>query len=158
MKPLSRLSLVAVLMTMIVLVASCTEGANEGPPYLTAVEATEEFRSEAAGLTLAPGFEWPAQPIAATAPDGAGMVYEKGFGRQAANHFWYCTWARTALTSEGAARNAALAQAVQIKDTYYYTTALAFESRPFFDRVLANAELGDLSGLSNDVNLNCVDA
>ncbi len=157
MKAISRLLLMALLMAMTILAASCTEGASQGPAYLTAAETADEYRAEAAGLDLAPGFGWPATPILGTAPDGAAMVYEPGFGRQAANHYWYCTWARTAVTADAAQRDVALAEAMKIKDMYYYTDALAFESRPFFDQVLASAELGDLSGLSNDVNLNCVD-
>lgn len=123
----------------------------------TPKQARAEYRAEAASLTLAPGWRWPATPIPSTAPDGRGMMYEVGFGRQAADRYWYCSWATRAVDARvgPSARRQAVATAVSLRDTYYFKKALAPESRPFVDDLLARAQRGDLSGLRRDVRLNC---
>ena len=126
------------------------------PPALTTQQATQEYQSEARTLTLPAHASWPATPIAAKAPDGSGMIYEPGFGRQAADHDWYCSWARHTISSApGRQRNKALSTLLTIRSRYYYTRALAADSKPAFDRVLDSASLGDMSALQTDVELNC---
>lgn len=85
------------------------------------------------------------------------MMYERGFGRQAADHYWYCSWAARAVDQRvgTSARRQAVATAASLRKTYYFTTALAPDSRPFVDDLLERAQHGDLSGLRRDVTLNC---
>jgi hypothetical protein len=140
--------------------AGCGGGEPEAPPALTSAQANAEFTTETEDLQLAPDWTWPGDPLPSAGPDGHDQVYEPGYGRQAADHFWYCSWAATAVTSQDATtRTTALEQAGRITDTYYYKVALAADSRPALDAVLASAALGDLSKLQQDVRLNCqVDA
>lgn len=123
----------------------------------TAKQADREYALEAAGLSLAPGWRWPRAPIAAKAPDGGEMMYERGFGTQAADHYWYCSWASRAIDRRQAPslRRRALTRATSLKKTYYFTRALAPDARSFVRAFLARAEQGHLSGLRRDVKLNC---
>ena len=123
----------------------------------TPKQTTLEYRKEAATLTLAHGWRWPMTPIASKGPDGGGMMYERGFGTQAADHYWYCSWASRAIDphTEAASRQNAVKIAVSLRDTYYFKKALAPESRPFVDNLLSRAEHGELAGLERDVALNC---
>jgi hypothetical protein len=135
-----------------------TRGSSETTFVAYAPERTAaEFREEAAGLTLAPGWRWPAVPIPRTAPDGRRMMYERGFGTQAADRHWYCSWAAHALDPGvgASARRQAVANAASLRKTYYFTTALAPESRPLVEDLLSRAVHGDFRGLRRDVELNC---
>jgi hypothetical protein len=120
-------------------------------------QTTLEYRGEAAKLTLAPGWRWPSNPIASKAPDHRGMMYERGFGIQAADHYWYCSWASRAVDMRLApsVRRRAVTVAVSLEDTYYFKRALAPDSRPFVSAFLARAKKGQLAGLKRDVVLNC---
>lgn len=140
--------------------AGCQGGsasAAKMPPALTPAQTTTEYRAEATTLTLAPGWSWPAAPIADKANDGNGIVYEPGFGRQAADFYWYCSWVDRTLDTKLAstARQQALANVLAIKTKYYYTSALDPDSRPYVDNELRNAQLGDYALLENDFQLNC---
>ena len=123
----------------------------------TPKQTTAEYQAEAAKLTLAPGWRWPSAPIASKAPDGRGMMYQQGFGTQAADHYWYCSWASRAFDTQiaAAARRQAIARAASVRNTYYFKSALAPDSRPFMDNFLTRAEAGHLAGLRRDVALNC---
>ncbi len=134
---------------------SAQEGAQ--PDALTPHQATAEYRAEAAHLTLAPHWRWPATPIESTSPDGSGNVFQPGFGKQAADHYWYCSWSHRAVDPAVTPRQrgAALRQAVRLRTTYYFTEALAEDSRPIMQNTLDTAKLGDLSLLLRDVRLNC---
>ncbi|WP_347350319.1 hypothetical protein [Intrasporangium sp.] len=136
---------------------ACSAGEPQGPPTLTAAEATQEYLTEAGQLTLAPDSSWPSQPIAGTAEDGIPMIYEPGFGRQAADSFWFCSWSGRALdvAVTESDRQAAIAELDKIRTTYFYTKALAPESRPILDKVLDSTRLGDLTPLRNDHEMNC---
>lgn len=160
MKGSARGGAVALLSGLLVsmgVVTACSSAEPEGPPTLTALEATSEYLAEAKALTLAPRATWPKTPIAATAEDGVAMVYEPGFGRQAADSYWFCSWSGRALEVgvSDRDRKAAIAQLDKIRDTYFYTTALAPESKPILDKVLASTRLGDLAPLRRDHELNC---
>jgi hypothetical protein len=138
--------------------AGCAETKNPSlPPALTAAQTTAEYQAEAATLELAPGWSWPKEPIPAKAPDGDDNVYEPGFGKQAADYFWYCSWSARVLDPAvaGADREAALANVVRIKEKYYYITALTDDSKPYLDDVLRSTQLGDYAPLKNDFELNC---
>jgi hypothetical protein len=97
------------------------------------------------------------KPIAAKASDGNDNVFEPGFGKQAADYFWYCSWSAQILDPKvtGPDRDSALANVVKIKEKYYYLTALAADSKPYLDDVLRSTQLGDYAPLKNDFELNC---
>jgi hypothetical protein len=137
--------------------ASCSSEEPKGPPTLTAEEATQEYRAEARSLKLAPGAEWPVNPIQSIAEDGVPMIYEPGFGKQAADSHWFCSWSAKALETDAtdAQRADAVAELEKIRTTYFYTRALAPESRPVLDKVLASTQLGDFGPLRRDHGLNC---
>jgi hypothetical protein len=128
----------------------------DGVRYLPAAQATTEYFAEAAHLTLASGFRWPANPLP-NSQDGSPKMYEVGFGRQAADRYWFCSWARTAVTAPAASQTQrhAIGQLVKVKRLYYYTTALVPQSRPLLSTELARAAAGKLANLRTDVSLNC---
>ena len=118
---------------------------------------TREYRAEAASLRLAPGWTWPRAPVRRKAADGRGVRYERGWGTQAADYYWYCSWASRAIDPRVGAseRRSALEQVLAIRDKYFFKTALAPVSRPAFDQVLEQAKRGDVRGLRRDYELNC---
>jgi hypothetical protein len=118
---------------------------------------TREYQAEAASLRLAPGWTWPRAPVRRTAADGRGLRYERGWGTQAADYYWYCSWASRAIDPRVGAseRRSALEQVLAIRDKYFFKTALAPVSRPAFDQVLEQAKRGDVRGLRRDYELNC---
>ena len=148
------LALAAIILSL----AGCAAKNNPSlPPALTAAQTAAEYRTEAATLQLAPGWTWPAEPIAAKAPDGNDNVYEPGFGKQAADFYWYCSWSARILDPAVTEtdRKVALDNVVKIKEKYYYLTALADDSKPLMDSVLNSTQLGDYAPLKNDFELNC---
>ncbi|QNE17534.1 hypothetical protein F1D05_05940 [Kribbella qitaiheensis] len=117
-----------------------------------------EYRAEAATLKLADGWGWPGdQSFLAKTEDGHNVVYQPGFGRQAADRRWYCSWVSKALAGGATSkdREGALAEALKVRQTYYYTTSLQAESRTFFEDVLRRASLGDLAPIAGDFQQNC---
>jgi hypothetical protein len=127
-----------------------------GARYLPAAQATTEYFAEAAHLSLAPGARWPANPLPSS-QGGDPKMYQAGFGRQAADRYWFCSWARAAVSAPVAsqARRHAITQLVKVKRLYYYTTALVPQSRPLLITELARAAAGKLADLRTDVSLNC---
>jgi hypothetical protein len=133
--------------------------ANRGGKFtaLSLQGTTREYRAEAASLRLAPGWTWPRAPVRRTAGDGRGVRYERGWGTQAADYYWYCSWASRATNPrvDASERRSALEQVLAIRDKYFFKTALAPVSRPAFDHVLDQAVGGDVRGLRRDYELNC---
>lgn len=154
---LARNLVVAACLAGVAALTSCGGDEPPGPPALSAADAEAEYRTEAATLTLAPGWSWPEEPVQATASDGLAMVYEPGYGKQAADYHWFCSWSDRTLdgTLPKAQRDKAAKQLPGIRRLYYYTDALPVESRPFIDEVLRSVALGDLARLQNDFRLNC---
>ncbi|NEA35149.1 hypothetical protein [Streptomyces sp. SID13031] len=127
-----------------------------GQDGLKVTEMISEYRAEAATLKLADGWQWPAdKSFMAKTDDGHDVVYQRGFGRQAADRRWYCSWVGKALAGDTKSTGGALAEALKIRETYYYTTALQAESKTFFEDVLRRASLGDLGPIANDFQQNC---
>jgi hypothetical protein len=124
---------------------------------LSLAGTTREYRAEATSLRLAPGWRWPVSPVPRVASDGRGIRYEKGWGKQAADYYWYCSWTSRAVDPalSAAGRKNALEQVLSIRDKYYFTTALAPNSKPLFNQVLKKAAAGDVRALRRDYELNC---
>ncbi|HLN63817.1 MAG TPA: hypothetical protein VK464_20035 [Symbiobacteriaceae bacterium] len=124
---------------------------------LTPERATAEYRTEAASLTLAPGWTWPSSPIPTRAPDGNEVRYEKGFGTQAADFYWFCSWASRALDPQlpEAEGQQALKNLPSIRTKYWYTKSLVAVSKPDFDQMMNEAVAGNLSDMRRFYELNC---
>ncbi len=126
-----------------------------GEPYGTAAKLDLEYHAEARRLELAPGWAWPSDPVSPTV-DGHIMMYERGFGRQAADRFWFCSWAATASEARaGPEVRLALARLPEIFQLYYYRVSLAPSSRSGFRREILHAQDGNLAALKQDMRLNC---
>jgi hypothetical protein len=85
------------------------------------------------------------------------MRYQRGWGTQAADFYWYCSWTSRVLEPRVAAsaRRKALTQVLSIRKKYFFNTALAPNTKPVFDHVLTNAEHGDVRSLRRNYELNC---
>jgi predicted small secreted protein len=142
-------------------VAACSNqpgGAGGPTDGMTPKQTIAEFVEESGRLTLAPGWRWdPSPKVDTTGPDGRPMMYQKGFGRTKADWYWFCSWGQQALapSATDADRTAAMAELKKIRGLFYYNTALLPPDRATFDAELKKAELGDLSTLRTDIQLNC---
>jgi hypothetical protein len=127
----------------------------EGPASISPQQATNEFEARAAALDLPPGTEWPANPIGDSAPDGAGVVYQPGYGTAHADRLWFCAWEERALEAKGRKRVAAIQRLTEYKTSYAYRSADAPETIEATDAMISRAQLGDLGALQEDYELNC---
>jgi hypothetical protein len=127
-----------------------------GIRYNPAPWTTREYFTEAGRLRLAAGWSWPAHPVQSIR-EGQPVFYQTGFGTQAADSYWYCSWAATALNDSHLKSNerAAVAQLQHIRQLYYFTHSLDRNGRVLLSHELVTAERGDLKLLQNDVTLNC---
>ncbi len=134
--------------------AGCAS-APDPPTYSVADVTTDEYHAEADRLELAPGWSWPADPIPATYR-GDEIRYEEGYGTQAADQYWFCSWAQQALAApaDSPARGEAVARLVELRDTYYFEV-LHPQSKPYVERELSLAEQGRLRLVRTDVAQNC---
>lgn len=125
------------------------------PTALSAEQTMVEYRTEAASLTLAPGWKWPDSPVPSHM-DGDDIMYERGWGKQAADNYWFCSWASRAVNPQvpEAERQQALENVLSIRTKYMYTI-IAANSKPAFDQMLRNAADGNMDDLRRDYELNC---
>lgn len=127
----------------------------EGATYIPVTPAEAEYQKEAATLLLPPGYSWPQHSLPAS-ESGSPEWYEVGYGRQAADSYWFCSWASTALkTADPQLRQRAVGTLGDIFHLYYYTHALVTSSQPLLQREVTNAQHGDFIALRTDVQLNC---
>jgi hypothetical protein len=110
---------------------------------LTAEEANQQYRDEAAKWEFPAGWPLPDAPFSGKGPDGADAMYGPGMGRQHAEHQWRCAWYRTLLgANSDADRQAAFDQLSKAPGSHH-------------DLAIAAAKAGDLSQLAHFVELNC---
>jgi hypothetical protein len=131
---------------------------TSGETRKTVSQITVEYRREAAGLALAPGWGWPMNPgFPSTGPDGALMTYETGYGRTRADTFWFCSWATAYLSSQKSspAHTQAATQMAGVLTTFFYKVALVPSDRPQFASMLTRAFKGSTASLNTHVRLNC---
>ncbi|HEY3002685.1 MAG TPA: hypothetical protein VGJ44_10050 [Kribbellaceae bacterium] len=125
------------------------------PTYSSADVATAEYRAEAAGLTLAPDWTWPQEPIPSTY-QGDEVRYEKGYGKQAADQYWFCSWAVRAVEGRpGSRQRAEAVRQLQTLTSKYYFEVLNPQSRPYALKELQTAREGDLGLVQRDIEQNC---
>ena len=145
------------LLFVVLALAGCAESsaATQKTDGLKAADMIAEYRAEASTLKLADGWTWPGdEKFMTKTTDGHNVIYQPGFGKQAADRHWYCSWVNKALTAK-TGRDTALAEALKVRQTYYYTNSLQAESRTFFEGVLQRAALGDLAPIASDFQQNC---
>lgn len=125
--------------------------------WLTRQGAVAEYRREARGLELAPGWSWPAKlPFLRRGPDGAPMRYESGFGAGQASIFWFCSWASTAVapSQAPAARRRAILELPRVHRTPLFTRGLLHDPS-YYDEMIGKTNAGDTSQLVEYVRANC---
>lgn len=126
-----------------------------GAVYLPPALATREYFGEARRLALSPGITWPTRPLR-YASGGSPVFYQRGFGRQAADFYWFCSWARVAA---GGGHQVQRAQAMlllpEIKNLPYFTATLSHAGRAFLARAVGRAERGSEQALRTEIRLNC---
>lgn len=149
----ARIRLLA--LTAILALSACGAQKASVPVYHDAAAATVEYRAEAAHLDLAPKWNWPAKPIRASY-QGDPVRYEVGFGTQAADQYWFCSWASTALgaPAHSSARAEAITQLIGLRNSYYFRV-LDPQSVPYLQKELAEAQAGNLGLVRIDVRANC---
>jgi hypothetical protein len=126
-----------------------------GATYIPVPTADDEYSKEAATLRLPPQHSWPQHPMRASEA-GTPDWYQVGYGRQAADRFWFCSWAAVAVgTADAKVRHDAVDTLQGMLRLYYYTVALDPPSRPLLVTELASAQRGNLAALSNDLQRNC---
>jgi len=113
----------------------------------SASSVAAEYRKEALDLKLAPGWHWPT-----TLPFTNNSGYGKGAGTARADEYWFCTWARRALSrSLGlGTRRQALEQLPKLRGTYAYAHYIP-DTRSSMDAMINNA----LRGNTSELNANC---
>lgn len=137
---------------------SSGSGSSQGPPGETPKQATAEYRSEQASLSLPPGAAWPKTPIASRAPDAKhGIIYQPGYARNQADFHWLCSWA-TALGSAPAGGSSAARAQKQIeglKSTYVYQHGSDPGARANLGTIANSVGLGDYGPLEQFASVNC---
>lgn len=154
----SRLILICSFVLIVVIPITYYAMAYDGRfKALSPEETLEEYRIEAESLTLAPGWEWPESPVLSKAPDGNDIMYERGWGKQEADFYWFCSWISRTIDPQlsKTEQQKALKNVLSIRTKYFYTTALADESKPFFDQMLQKASDGNMEDLKEYYELNC---
>lgn len=126
-----------------------------GVLYLPAAMTTREYFAESRDLALSPGAAWPAHPIEYVRGH-VPMFYEKGFGRQSADFYWFCSWARSAVNARDAAiRDQAMLIMPEIMRLPYYTSTLPKVGRIMLQKAISTAERGSMSKLVTEIDTNC---
>ncbi len=161
--PALRLAWTLSALTAALLVGGCAVSSmaahpSTHPDYSRSNVTTSEYDAEAATLTLAPGWSWPKNPVPATYR-GVEIRYEKGYGSQAADQYWFCSWALRALHSrpDTPVRLEAVEHLEALRNTFYYEV-LHPDSKPYVERELRRAARGNLALLRIDVRANCQEA
>lgn len=138
-------------------------GASEAGDVLGYDEMLEEMFAARDGLEVPPGAEWPdPPPEPEPQPDSEGVLrgtsYEVGLGRSVAEGAWFCLWSEEWLEQRGVdpeRESRALEMMLRLQELDYYQQDLAPAAQERYDDLLQQAELGDPSGIANDVELNC---
>ncbi|MCW2791127.1 MAG: hypothetical protein JWO76_225 [Nocardioides sp.] len=139
-------------------VTGCSSSDRGGAEAVTPASAVREYHAEQVHLELAPRWAWPEHVAFATSgPDGAPMLYQRGYGTTQADHYWYCSWESRMVRSDlgASSRARATEQLRAVRSTHLYVEDVIAVDRPYFNRVLDTALAGDLRLMRRDVRLNC---
>jgi hypothetical protein len=153
----ARSGLVAGALLLAIGSSACAHGSNAaGVAILTYDEAMAEYRTATEQLELAPGGTWIESPTVLQAVDETGQpnYYEAGVGAQQADFQWFCSWAAAMVGSSGAAREAAM-QRLGTFPEHGVWEKMDDNGHHLFTTMLADADLGDLSGLTGYLSVNC---
>lgn len=157
-----RREVAGVLLLFSFLGCGCSQQEGNGSA-LSADEARKEYWGEAQHLKLAPGWDWPPDTAKGTGildtdpEDGNGMVYGKGYGRSWAVDYWFCSWSDRVISLDisNEQRVAAVSQVERVRQTYMYRATLNKDGQRFYDQMLDQVKLGDLSEMREYVRANC---
>lgn len=134
-------------------------GGASKPTYGDLGEMRDDYRLEAAKLSLPPGQDWPTHGEMWLVPDqpAADGHFEDGFGRLTADSIYLCSWERTFINSpsDTPARVVSLARLEAFAALHAYTSSYDTGTQQQFDHSLALARRGNASGLDADVRSNC---
>jgi hypothetical protein len=127
-----------------------------GVLYIDVTHADAQYFREASRLNLAKDWHWPKRPLAPTF-EARPQWYETGFGTQAADRYWFCSWAIEAVAAKPGSKLEwnAIRTLQQIRSLYYYRKTLTKRAGRLFSSELALSDAGRLSELRRDVRLNC---
>jgi hypothetical protein len=127
----------------------------QGGTYVPEPTAELEYALEASTLQLPAAHTWPQHPMPKPA-SGTPEWYQLGYAKQAADRFWFCSWAAVATsTTDPKTRHDAVLRLQDITKLYYYTHALDAPSQPLLLNELKAALRGDLSAVRTDLKQNC---
>jgi hypothetical protein len=149
-----------VLATSIASVAAGCSGATtpagSSAHYLSAAGAQQEYRVEAARLTLPAGGQFPERAVGLPeqGDDGQTILYERNIGAQKADVFWYCSWARQALSTTGQPRQQAVTKIAGLRDLVFWGD-IDSNGVELFSSQIEKAKLGEFSELQRYVDGNC---
>jgi hypothetical protein len=133
-------------------------GGISGPPggAENPAAATVEYRHEESRFTLAPGWQWQADPERSTGPNGKPQYYEPGAAKADADIYWWCTWAAYLTTSAGVrSPQTPLLELRSVFRTYFYQRALAPSDRAGFRSIVTDAERRSYGRIRQFVAANC---
>lgn len=142
---------------------SASEGGDPAYDYVLSPEEMEaEYWDTTDGLALPDGVEWPPVVHLTPEPDHNGVLrghsYQPGYGTSVAYARWFCAWEREWLAQRGedAERADAALEAIEsFSGLPRYEEFYDSSVQESTEKNLAKAQLGDPSGISRDVELNC---
>ncbi|WP_436980579.1 hypothetical protein [Streptomyces sp. enrichment culture] len=141
------------VLSLLLMGCSSSEAAPSGERKLYSLEdVTSEYQAAADELFLPAGFEW-----IGFSPEEA-ELFMPGVGTGNAQFEWLCAWQIEWLESmpvDSEAAELALIQLRSALDLEIMTRYLDKEGRDIFIQDLDRAELGDASGVQQDVDVNC---
>lgn len=125
--------------------------------WQTATQAIAEFQQAEQDLTLAPGWQWKANPMRIAGPDGRPQYYQPGAATNDAQLYWFCSWAAQAVHAapNSADQYTATRQLESVRAKYLYQQGLSAPSRTMFDTVLGGVQRGDFQALHRYLVQNC---
>lgn len=158
LKRVEKLALFTFIISVTALGTGCRANQSDGggySNYVSAKEATQEYKEAAKKWDLAPGSVWPTEPY----PDrfnGGEAFYDKGSGDVDASFDWWCSWVRElteAQTEER--RKTAEAHVLGIRETPFYYGLTPGDRLSFNEDVVEPALAGDFYGASRVAELSC---
>jgi hypothetical protein len=145
------------LFIMVLSVALGACGVHQGSSqWVTASEATAQYRDEARQLRLAPGWDWPSDLGYEDFVEGDRVMHEANLGRADAAWYWHCSWARRFLNPISPTDQAAsLSEVLKLRTSAYYKWGLDDVERRRRDKILDDAVAGDTKMFKRIIDLNC---
>jgi len=150
------------LVTSVGLVAltGCAGGDDSSSGTFVSREgANEVYRASIADLDFPDGYR-PSQTIPGIDQDSADTTYQQTYGDTRAHYLWQCVWEQEWLdtrATDADAAERAIEQLAKAPTMAYLADSRRADdaTRRLFTENLDKAELGDPSGVQEDVDVNC---